>query len=235
MAAMAPHLEPMSKNWNTPSNRSTKRSVETIGVNGMNGLISDSVSDSSAIRSAIHEINKNSVTLGNNRRDQNRDHSSYSRHREMHKTLEKNRRAHLRHCFEVLKDELPPNEYNEKKSSHINIISCAIRYIQHLKRTETELNNQTERLVRTKIRFQTQIAQLMDDLKDLNYESELSDAIQYEGHSDGNSDGHSDELSDEEVIIELRAEDHCYDDETTTTASGKARPNDHPTIPLSNV
>ena len=52
----------------------------------------------------------------------------------------------------------------------------------------------------------------MEDLKDLNPNSELNDLIQYEGHSD--------EQSDEEVIIELRAEERCYDDETTTTASG---------------
>lgn len=207
MAAMVPHLEQISKTWNNPSNRSTKRSGQTIGAN----VMINNMSDSSVIRPAIHEINKNSSN-GNSRRDLNRDHSSYSRHREMHKTLEKNRRAQLRHCFEVLKDELPPNEYNEKKSSHINIISCAIRYIQHLKRTETELHNQTERLVRTKIRFQSKIAQLMEDLKDLNPNSELNDLIQYEGHSD--------EQSDEEVIIELRAEERCYDDETTTTASG---------------
>lgn len=50
-----------------------------------------------------------------------------TRHRELHKTLEKNRRAHLRHCFEQLKTELPRSEYSDKKTSHINIIHCAIR------------------------------------------------------------------------------------------------------------
>ena len=56
-----------------------------------------------------------------------KDSIASSRHRELHKTLEKNRRAHLRHCFEQLKTELPRSEYNDKKTSHINIIHCAIR------------------------------------------------------------------------------------------------------------
>ena len=48
-----------------------------------------------------------------------KDSIASSRHRELHKTLEKNRRAHLRSCFEELKKELPKNEVGEKKTSHI--------------------------------------------------------------------------------------------------------------------
>ncbi len=211
--------------WNT-SNSSTKRNAHQIGAHFIN---------TSIIRPAINRNNNTNNTnitnntIVNNNNNKNKDHSSYSRHREMHKTLEKNRRAHLRHCFEILKDELPPSEYNEKKTSHINIISCAIRYIQHLKRIECDLEHETERLVRTKIRFQNQIAQLKDDLTDLNNKSDIEALLQIVA-SDKRSHSLSpnilqfeteiDEQSDGEVVIELDNGEECYDDETTTTASG---------------
>lgn len=76
--------------------------------------------------------------------------SSYSRHRELHKTLEKNRRAHLRHCFELLKAELPASECVDKKTSHINIIRSAIRYVLTLRQQEVEIDNELQRLTKIK-------------------------------------------------------------------------------------
>lgn len=76
--------------------------------------------------------------------------SSYSRHRELHKTLEKNRRAHLRHCFEILKAELPSSECADKKTSHINIIKSAIRYVLALREQECEIENELQRLTKIK-------------------------------------------------------------------------------------
>uniref|UniRef100_A0A6G1SQQ4 Max-binding protein MNT n=1 Tax=Aceria tosichella TaxID=561515 RepID=A0A6G1SQQ4_9ACAR len=76
--------------------------------------------------------------------------SSYSRHRELHKTLEKNRRAHLRHCFEILKAELPDSDCVDKKTSHINIIKSAIRYVLALRQQECEIDNELQRLIRVK-------------------------------------------------------------------------------------
>lgn len=76
--------------------------------------------------------------------------SSYSRHRELHKTLEKNRRAHLRYCFELLKSELPASECVDKKTSHINIIKSAIRYVLALRQQETEIDNELMRLTKIK-------------------------------------------------------------------------------------
>lgn len=99
-----------------------------------------------------------------NASESDKDSLASSRHRELHKTLEKNRRAHLRHCFEQLKTELPKSEYSDKKTSHINIIHCAIRYIQYLKRTEWEYEHEMERLARTKIRYQNQLAQVKEDM-----------------------------------------------------------------------
>ncbi|CAG2175907.1 unnamed protein product [Oppiella nova] len=218
-------VEPMSgmvSNTSITSNNSTKLNAhQNVGH-----LLMNEMNIGSTIRSSMNAnnfvVNSNGVNISH----KNRDHSSYSRHREMHKTLEKNRRAHLRHCFEVLKDELPVNEYNEKKSSHINIISCAIRYIQHLKRTESELHHQTQRLVRTKMRFQNQIAQLRDDLKEAVIDGTASIGRPDRAHSLSNlyDNSHDNclqfEQSDEEVIIDLETGEECYDDETTTTASG---------------
>lgn len=48
--------------------------------------------------------------------------------REVHNKLEKNRRAHLKECFERLKEQLPPHE--EKKSSNLYILHQAMKYIQ---------------------------------------------------------------------------------------------------------
>lgn len=76
--------------------------------------------------------------------------SSYSRHRELHKTLEKNRRAHLRHCFELLKAELPSSECVDRKTSHINIIKSAIRYVLTLREQEANLDSELQRLTKIK-------------------------------------------------------------------------------------
>ncbi|KAI1288365.1 Max-binding protein MNT [Halotydeus destructor] len=97
-----------------------------------------------------------------------KDSVASSRHRELHKTLEKNRRAHLRSCFEQLKTELPKSEYSDKKTSHINIIHCAIKYIQYLKRMEWENEHEMERLARTKIRYQNHLSQAKDEMMQIN-------------------------------------------------------------------
>lgn len=49
--------------------------------------------------------------------------------REVHNKLEKNRRAHLKECFEALKKQLPITP-DEKKTSNLSILGAAIRHIQ---------------------------------------------------------------------------------------------------------
>lgn len=46
----------------------------------------------------------------------------------MHNKLEKNRRAHLRECFEFLRKQLPA--IDDKKLSNLGILKSALRYIQ---------------------------------------------------------------------------------------------------------
>lgn len=49
--------------------------------------------------------------------------------REVHNKLEKNRRAHLKECFELLKKQVPASQ-DEKKTSNLSILRSAIRFIQ---------------------------------------------------------------------------------------------------------
>lgn len=50
------------------------------------------------------------------------------KNREMHNMLEKNRRAHLKMCFDSLRDAVPGNEDN--KQSTVSIIQNATKYIE---------------------------------------------------------------------------------------------------------
>jgi len=99
-----------------------------------------------------------SQSLGNGEKDLD----AFKRHRELHKTLEKNRRDHLRNCFELLRIELPQTKYS--KSSHINIIYCALRHIQQLKQAAIEGDIEIEKLARTRIRLENTVVQLKEDL-----------------------------------------------------------------------
>lgn len=59
--------------------------------------------------------------------------------REVHNKLEKNRRAHLRECFEVLRKQLPA--VDDKKLSNLGILKSALRYIQVFDRPPVSLLN----------------------------------------------------------------------------------------------
>ncbi|XP_076298938.1 uncharacterized protein LOC143217995 isoform X2 [Lasioglossum baleicum] len=82
--------------------------------------------------------------------------------REVHNKLEKNRRAHLKECFELLKKQLPSQD--EKKSSNLSILHAAIRYIQTLRRKERDCEHEMERLAREKIAAQQRLLALKKEL-----------------------------------------------------------------------
>ncbi|XP_066251784.1 max-binding protein MNT isoform X2 [Euwallacea similis] len=82
--------------------------------------------------------------------------------REVHNKLEKCRRAHLKECFDLLKKQLPANG-DEKKTSNLSILHSALKYIQTLKRRESEYEHQLERLAREKIAYQQRLATLKKD------------------------------------------------------------------------
>ncbi|XP_066520152.1 max-binding protein MNT isoform X2 [Hoplias malabaricus] len=82
--------------------------------------------------------------------------------REVHNKLEKNRRAHLKGCFETLKKNIP--NVDEKKTSNLSVLRSALRYIQTLKRKEKEYEHEMERLAREKISLQQRMAELKNEL-----------------------------------------------------------------------
>lgn len=82
--------------------------------------------------------------------------------REVHNKLEKNRRAHLKECFETLKRNIP--NVDDKKTSNLSVLRSALRYIQTLKRKEKEYEHEMERLAREKISTQQRLAELKNEL-----------------------------------------------------------------------
>ncbi|XP_014483638.1 PREDICTED: A-agglutinin anchorage subunit-like isoform X2 [Dinoponera quadriceps] len=81
--------------------------------------------------------------------------------REVHNKLEKNRRAHLKECFEMLKKMLPAQD--EKKSSNLSILHAANQFIQAL--TKKDLDNQRElqRLAEEKIALEQRLEMLKQE------------------------------------------------------------------------
>ncbi|KAM6985534.1 MAX network transcriptional repressor b [Aplochiton taeniatus] len=82
--------------------------------------------------------------------------------REVHNKLEKNRRAHLKECFDTLKKNVP--NVDEKKTSNLSVLRSALRYIQTLKRKEKEYEHEMERLAREKISTQQRLSELKKEL-----------------------------------------------------------------------
>ncbi|KAA0702025.1 MNT Myc antagonist [Triplophysa tibetana] len=82
--------------------------------------------------------------------------------REVHNKLEKNRRAHLKECFDTLKKNIP--NVDEKKTSNLSVLRSALRYIQTLKRKEKDHEHEMERLAREKIALQQRLTELKNEL-----------------------------------------------------------------------
>lgn len=101
--------------------------------------------------------------------------------REVHNKLEKNRRAHLKECFELLKSQVPAIQ-DEKKPSNLTILRTAIRYVQILRRREQELETELERLAREKIVNQQRLTTLKKELcaqwDHIDFNSLLPDSVE---------------------------------------------------------
>lgn len=91
--------------------------------------------------------------------------------REVHNKLEKNRRAHLKECFDYLKKQIPTLE--DKRTSNLGILRGSLRYIQALRRKEKEYELEMQRLAREKICLQERLASLKIELSRLNIEVDL--------------------------------------------------------------
>ncbi|XP_017490647.1 PREDICTED: max-binding protein MNT, partial [Rhagoletis zephyria] len=84
--------------------------------------------------------------------------------REVHNKLEKNRRAHLKECYEQLKNQLPLKEDERKKTSNLAILGEAIKYVKNLKKKDQELEAEVEQLAKTKINSQLKLVSLKREL-----------------------------------------------------------------------
>lgn len=89
--------------------------------------------------------------------------------REVHNRLEKNRRAHLKKCFDDLATEV---ELDPKKASNLTVIRSAFKYVQVLRRKERENENDLANLVQAKISLQNRLQHLKREFPGYKAESD---------------------------------------------------------------
>merc|ERR1712050_213011 len=89
--------------------------------------------------------------------------------REVHNRLEKNRRAHLKMCFDELAIEC---NLDPKKTSNLTVIRSAYKYIMSLRRKERENEKNLAALVQEKIRRQNRLEELKREFPGYNPESD---------------------------------------------------------------
>ncbi|XP_029303404.1 MAX network transcriptional repressor b isoform X2 [Cottoperca gobio] len=130
-------------------------SISTNGSGSQHALVPHQSPPSSQPRS-------NGVTMEDLRGMEGKRRPGGAGTREVHNKLEKNRRAHLKECFETLKKNVP--NVDEKKTSNLSVLRSALRYIQTLKRKEKEYEHEMERLAREKIATQQRLAELKNEL-----------------------------------------------------------------------
>ncbi|KAL3856833.1 hypothetical protein ACJMK2_011546 [Sinanodonta woodiana] len=105
--------------------------------------------------------------------------------REVHNKLEKNRRAHLKECFDMLKKQIPNME--DKRTSNLSILRGSLRYVQTLKRKEKEYEQEMQRLAREKIMLQERLDTLKSELAKMNIDVDLKVWTQNSIPDDDNS------------------------------------------------
>ncbi|KAM3869420.1 MAX network transcriptional repressor b [Diretmus argenteus] len=130
-------------------------SISTTGSGSQHALVSQQAPPTSQPR-------PNGVTVEDMRGMDGKRRPGGAGTREVHNKLEKNRRAHLKECFETLKKNVP--NVDEKKTSNLSVLRSALRYIQTLKRKEKEYEHEMERLAREKIATQQRLSELKNEL-----------------------------------------------------------------------
>lgn len=89
--------------------------------------------------------------------------------REVHNRLEKNRRAHLKMCFDELAMEC---NLDPKKTSNLTVIQSAYKYTMSLKRKDRENERNLASLVQEKIKLQQKLEEIKRELPGLKTESD---------------------------------------------------------------
>ena len=90
--------------------------------------------------------------------------------REVHNRLEKNRRAHLKMCFDELAIEC---NLDPKKTSNLTVIRSAYKYTMTLKRKERENERSMASLVKQKIALQQRLEEMKRECPSLKAESDV--------------------------------------------------------------
>ncbi|XP_025091462.1 max-binding protein MNT-like isoform X2 [Pomacea canaliculata] len=111
----------------------------------------------------------NSDGRGDDSRDKRRTGGAGTR--EVHNKLEKNRRAHLKECFDALKQHLSSKE--EKKTSNLSILRGAIKCIQNLRRCEKELEQELQKLAQQKSKLRHRLEQLYSEMDQMNVKVDI--------------------------------------------------------------
>ncbi|XP_045173930.2 max-binding protein MNT-like isoform X2 [Mercenaria mercenaria] len=106
--------------------------------------------------------------------------------REVHNKLEKNRRAHLKECFDFLKKNIPSLE--DRRTSNLGILRSSLRYIQNLKRKEREFELEMQRFAHEKIVLQERMNTLKGELNKMNIDVDINAFVYLpENDNDSNS------------------------------------------------
>ncbi|XP_028400451.1 max dimerization protein 3-like [Dendronephthya gigantea] len=102
--------------------------------------------------------------------------------REIHNRLEKNRRAHLKICYETLRKEIPTLE--DKRTSNLNILKSALRYIQNLEKKTKEALREKEYLRKHNLSLRERLQVLRNEIKIL-LETGTKNGVKTEGPASG--------------------------------------------------
>jgi len=136
-------------------------SYPPLSVSPLNNKPSTIVSPNSSAPRAIRE------KVETNAKDEIKRTSSTTR--EVHNRLEKNRRAHLKMCFDELAAEC---DLDPKKASNLTVIRSAYKYIMSLRRKERENEKNLATLVQEKIKRQNLLEELKREFPGYKSESD---------------------------------------------------------------
>lgn len=136
-------------------------SYPPLSTSPLNNKASTIVSSNSTAPRAIRE------KVETNAKDEIKRTSSTTR--EVHNRLEKNRRAHLKMCFDELAAEC---DLDPKKASNLTVIRSAYKYIMSLRRKERENEKNLATLVQEKIKRQNLLEELKREFPGYKSESD---------------------------------------------------------------
>ncbi|XP_071790591.1 uncharacterized protein [Asterias amurensis] len=133
--------------------------VQTGGKNGQTGSAKGGATQTGLSSSPLSSPGSSSPVVSSGKHNDEGD-DKRSGTREVHNKLEKNRRAHLKECFDNLRETIPNMDDKKMKPSNLSILQGALRYLQALKRKERDLEYETEKLARQKIQYQDKLIKL---------------------------------------------------------------------------